>query len=268
MEKIFLISGRKQHGKDAVAKLIKYLVIKNRIRLLSKESQVNLATIESISNKNIKLMDEIIQNDCNTYNQRSINKPIYILGQETTTRLIDKTLDLIGHSDWLQVQFSTPLKKIVCSLTGCSLQELEDGDFKASKSLIKNNAGEYLTYRELLQYIGTDLFRDQINSDIWVESYYSSRREQIFADSHNKTIISDWRFPNEEIYLKNQLKIEVITIKVVNPHIFTPPNEHFSEKALDHYSNENYDFVISNYGDLNALIYQIKAMLVKLKIIA
>lgn len=51
-------------------------------------------------------------------------------------------------------------------------------------------------YRNLAQYIGTDLFRNNIGSNIWIE-LLMNKIETFQKIHHKKIIISDCRFVNE-----------------------------------------------------------------------
>lgn len=68
--------------------------------------------------------------------------------------------------------------------------------------------------RKLLQYIGTELFREKIDDAIWVKSLW--KRVQL-----NKNInytVADIRFPNElQFFRDHAKKNEFICLKVVRP---------------------------------------------------
>lgn len=126
-------------------------------------------------------------------------------------------------------KFADALKDIVCILTGCTREQLEDIDFKNSKlpnewirygyadGFIKIYEGDgkmgqpvmnnkqcdkeryeielktnwqtaykaHLTYRELLQYLGTDLLRNQLHENVWVNALFSKYyvTHYIYADT-------------------------------------------------------------------------------------
>ena len=151
-------------------------------------------------------------------------------------------------SVWIQKSFAHKLKQILCILTGCTIEQLESEEFKNSKLpeewaiyfiadmneydpcvkifstreeavAYKEEYGiwgdivEHLyTYREALQFIGTDLFRDKFHPKVWVNSLFSDYKSQHFRTvkvngvfSHQemrypKWIISDVRFFNEASY--------------------------------------------------------------------
>jgi len=59
------------------------------------------------------------------------------------------------------------------------------------------------TVRKLLQFIGTELFRENIDDAIWVKSLWY----RICDDKDNNYVVTDVRFPNELQYFKdNALK--------------------------------------------------------------
>lgn len=67
------------------------------------------------------------------------------------------------------------------------------------------------TVRKLLQFIGTDLFRDHIDKDIWVKSLCLK-----LAKEQTNYVVSDIRFPNERSYILD-LYPDSSFIKVVRP---------------------------------------------------
>jgi hypothetical protein len=70
------------------------------------------------------------------------------------------------------------------------------------------------TVRKLLQYIGTELFRENIDDAVWVKSLWY----RIQDDKDNNYVVTDVRFPNELQYFRDNAKEdEFIAIKVVRP---------------------------------------------------
>jgi len=95
---------------------------------------------------------------------------------------------------------------------------------------------KYVTHRELLQLVGTNLFR-AVRQNIWVECLQRSIKEST-ADI---IIIDDARFPNELEALKNSGG----TLVKLYRNTYSPNSaNHSSETALDHLPDEYYDFVI------------------------
>ena len=184
------ISGKMGSGKDTVGKIIQYLT--------SKQLN-NLNTKDSLKEFNIFL--------------NSRYKPE------------------INH--WQIVKFADALKDIVCILTGCTREQLENIDFKNSK-LGKNwewgeGCNSNTTYRTLLQTLGTDLLRNQLHENVWVnalmskyipEYKFNDGTEASVKNWHNAKlpnwIITDVRFPNELEAIKDRggiiIKVERNTI--------------------------------------------------------
>jgi hypothetical protein len=87
---------------------------------------------------------------------------------------------------------------------------------------------KYLTIRELLQVLGTNIFR-KMYYNCWVQSTYNN-----ICNSFKKySIIADCRFPNEIDFLVDKKTHDVIVIKLNrNPLNLT----HYSETALDNFN--------------------------------
>jgi len=94
-----------------------------------------------------------------------------------------------------------------------------------------------MTAREIMQFIGTDIFRS-IDSDIWVKATI----KKILNEQPKVAIITDCRFPNEVEAIKN---IGGIVIKLTrNPY----NSDHASEVALDpnQYDQSLFNLVLDN----------------------
>lgn len=131
-------------------------------------------------------------------------------GKDTVARFI---LENPAFSHFKVRSFAGPLKEVVCALTGCSMKDLENPDFKKkevpgfppiyemeykktfkkSDLFIPNIKERPCTYRDLLQYIGTDMFKDKFGADFWIN------RLKIDSD----TIITDVRFPEEADFVES-----------------------------------------------------------------
>lgn len=194
---------------------------------------------------------------------------------------------------WEIKKFADKLKDIVCMLLGCSREQLEDREFKEkplgeewhkfisakfpkrtseeianSDSILVESLYEVLTPRKLLQRIGTDLFRDQLHPNIWVNALMSEYKGiqiafhkgdymgkckkcgvQMNGVDKRQTrckkcceevlypnwIITDTRFPNELKAVKDK---EGITIRVIREDEFS--------KCL-----EDIEYFYSNYVTIN-----------------
>ena len=103
------------------------------------------------------------------------------------------------------------------------------------------------TVRKLLQYIGTEMFRDNIDDSIWVKSLWY----RIQADKTSNYIISDVRFKNElQFFRDNAKKGEFVCLKVIR-------NGCNGQVGLTGHASEAYDLVgdheIINNGSFEGL---------------
>lgn len=160
----------------------------------------------------------------------------------------EAVLSFIGREKlnpkWEVKRFADKLKDIVCMLLGCTREQLEDREFKEKElgeewvnSKDDVYYGKFLSERysprSLLQLIGTNLFREQILNNIWVNALMSEYKplvsyqgvllglgmsdvqmekigKSVEAEYPN-WIITDMRFPNE---LKAVEDKKGITIRV------------------------------------------------------
>lgn len=224
------ISGKIGSGKDLVGSIIQYLII-------CKQADLDISYDGYL---------EEINNDIR-------------LGRKT-----------FGSQDFIIKKFADKLKDTVCLWTGCTREQLEDVDFKDSEigeDWIKyayaighgNRDGERvmwsmcctkekyeeeqrinwqttykqpLTYRWLLQLLGTECGRNTIHNDIWVNTLFTEYKitsyhikgfpEAIIFPSYIDTydrddykciypnwIITDTRFPNELEAIKKRGGISI-----------------------------------------------------------
>lgn len=289
---IIAISGKINSGKDTVGKIIQYLTAQNEavldINMPDREYWINISYEDYFKHK------------------------------------------MIAHK-WKIKKFADKLKDIICLLINCTREQLEDESFKSkelgeewwywymkldggyspiildylttTKKELKNYEGLELvkpTPRFLLQFIGTNLLRNQLHPEIWVNSLMNEYKPlsnlcehytQAWVNgignclcniSHKQSegfktmceveskypnwVITDTRFINE---LEAVKKRGGITIRVVRPvHALSQKNHcgilHPSETALD---NAEFDYIIDNNGSIEELIEQVKQILTKEKII-
>ena len=127
--------------------------------------------------------------------------------------------------------FADPLKEIIGALAFIPAYCLDEERFKNLPIPVKLNKlfkddNSTHTYRQLLQYLGTDVFR-KLNESIWIDSL------MIYKDSLSPCtvlIIPDVRFPNEAEAILNECD-ENIIIKITRN---TGNNDsHISEQSVD-----------------------------------
>ena len=103
------------------------------------------------------------------------------------------------------------------------------------------------TVRTLLQFIGTELFRDNIVDDIWVRSLWLRIKE----NPHKNYVITDIRFPNELNFFKEKYNGNFISIKVERDGCVG------NDVGLGMHKSEQYDLDTDYVIDNNETIYDL-----------
>ena len=215
----------------------------------------------------------------------------YLMLDENTTKYfvqdwINKEHYLLDtHSNWEIKKFAGKLKQIASILTGATLEQLEDQDFKK----LEMGPEWGITYRELLQKLGTETMRNGLHENVWVNAlmadygkyinqatgeqvlindylYYKNgldSKAEIVTKQEPNWIITDMRFPNEmdSVKAKGGITIRVNRVRYISTH---SEGEHESERALD---NHKFDYVIDNNGSISDLIDKVRTILIKEKVI-
>lgn len=118
------------------------------------------------------------------------------------------------------------------------------------------NKFRYIKLRTLMQYIGTNIFREHLSDDIWIKSTISKIVD--IAQSRRLCIVPDIRFYNEAKAIKfntDSLYGGVIKINRKNTEKI---NKHDSEII-----NIDYDYIIDNNDNLMKLFYKTLSICVK-----
>lgn len=250
------ISGKKQHGKDTVRKIIQYLSFKKE------EAYYSDITYQEFTSWGEKYMEE--------------------------------------NSGWARRAFADKLKDIVCSLIGCTREQLEDNDFKEKPlgddwhcmvligTETLNDSLNVITYehfqtlgiweqtmyrhrkmtpRLLLQLLGTEGGRNIVHPNIWVnalmvdyKAIYLKDNPQLNVADYSYSKFPNWcipdvRFHNEVSPIKRR---GGFVFRVNNPRIVST-DTHYSETALDDYTG--FDAIISNDGSIEELIQCVREIL-------
>lgn len=152
----------------------------------------------------------------------------------------------------LRMAFADPIKEAAVHLLGIP-KEVSNGT--QQEKLDWNVYGR--SAREWLQWIGTELGRDQIHQDIWVHRFV----DRALRASHRAVIGSDCRFRNEMSTVRELLgdDMKLTIIKIVNPRV-TVNLEHQSESEVFHIPDDDFDIVLRNTGSLKDLMGQIEAL--------
>ena len=106
--------------------------------------------------------------------------------------------------------FAAPIKRLVKDIFVLP-DEMVYGRDAREKDL--GPPWEGLTVRNLLQKIGTEMFRNMLNKDVLSLSLWL----RISNDLNSDWVITDLRFPNERSVIEGMSPVKVVTIKVVRP---------------------------------------------------
>lgn len=167
---------------------------------------------------------------------------------------------LIQKYGFVKLSYAGVLKDIVALLFGWD-REMVEGSTKESREW-REKVDEWwasrlnmpnLTPRYVLQYFGTDLFRNHFHNDIWVAAVERQLHK------HKNVVITDCRFPNEINILKSHgAKLIKITRgelpswfgEYESGLIDAPPNIHPSEYM---WIKNTFDHTIKNDSSIESL---------------
>ena len=147
---------------------------------------------------------------------------------------------LIKKYGFKRYSFATPLKEMLIKAGMCSYEEVYVQKTKKS--------------RWLLQKVGTDIFRNQVDPDFWVKKMIPVLQNALA--SGEKVVIDDIRFPNEVQLIKN---LQGFIVKVERTdYIDQAAGNHESETTLDLVPIK-FDHVIrAGSGEIDSLYQQIE----------
>jgi hypothetical protein len=177
-----------------------------------------------------------------------------------------KEMGYAYETKWSIEKFAAKLKLVAQILTGVPAYKFEDRKFKESEMPSAWNSleqsGRYktskpMTYRTLLQRLGTEAMRNGLHTNVWVNA--------LFADyeQHN-WIITDMRFPNEFDAVKKRGGITIYIHRPDTHSLQSMIGVHESETALD---NHQFDYAIKNHGSIEDLVKVVRDILINERII-
>jgi len=143
-----------------------------------------------------------------------------------------------GYKDVEIFNFADPLKEDICmNMFNLSYAQCYGEDHSKNELIDAHWENKQLSARDLMQLIGTDLFR-KLNKNVWVNALVN----KIKKTNHQVVIVSDCRFPNEIEAIKNNHGLVFRLNR--NPH----HSDHISETILDShcYDWQNFDAIINN----------------------
>jgi len=148
--------------------------------------------------------------------------------------------------------FADPLKQMCIDILGLTYEQCYGSDEQKNQfvSCVWPDNQKPMSAREVMQYIGTNVFR-KMQNNVWADATI----RKIQDENLPLALIADCRFPNEVEAVKS---VGGLVFKL-NRNLYD--SQHESETALDedNYDYSNFDLVINNtdmqIGRKNELIY-------------
>jgi hypothetical protein len=135
--------------------------------------------------------------------------------------------------------FADPLKQMCISIFGLTYEQCYGSDDQKNESVNCKwpDSGKVMSAREVMQYVGTNVFR-KMQHNVWADATIRKIQDEKLP----LALIADCRFPNEVHAIKNA---GGLVIKL-NRNLYN--SSHESEIALDEdqYDSSNFDLVIDN----------------------
>lgn len=163
---------------------------------------------------------------------------------------------LTNHKDFVKLSFASPLKDAVSSIFGWD-RELLEGVTEDSRKFreIKDEywsavLGKDITPRYMLQYFGTEVCRNTLHKNIWIESF-KAKASKINAN----IVISDIRFINEALNIKD-MGGYILYIERVN---ISQQYSHASEVDIELIGQLYADYTIHNFNSLEYFMDNIES---------
>lgn len=238
------IAGSKNAGKDTIANMINYIFKRGITKAsyadwaLQKTKLINLQDrIIHFADANKDILSILFPIDRMYFDSRKYKDEVYY--NLTTGNFTDS---IIAEHD-----------KRYRIITIDMLQE------HSLNYIIQHNDSTYNTkynaikLRTLLQYFGTEICRNQLGDDIWINT--TMNKATRIANSRRVCIIADVRFANEADRIRNVQDDSLYgrVVKIVRNIDKTGNNDkHESEQGID-----KYDYLIENDSSLMQLFYKV-----------
>lgn len=161
----------------------------------------------------------------------------------TVTRLPIETFHDVNLKD---KQFNEPLKLSIDIITHLAFEFNEMGYRHVTPStFLKYLNHSFMTPRDILLLIGTEVGRNLVNNTIWLDLAIDKIKK---TNSH--VVVTDARFQNERDLLKKNGAVKVFVDRPEKTAIFDAGKAHISELDM---LNDNYDVLIKNDTSIGAL---------------
>lgn len=153
---------------------------------------------------------------------------------------------LISKYGYTKISLASSLKRLVQDVF--VLTDFQTHDRTERERTLPEWGDGTWSVRKLLQHIGTELFRNTIDREIWVKSLVKR-----ISIGNSKYVVNDCRFENELTYFKNHLS-NCKSIRVNRP-------EYMGDVGIKGHESESYnlstDYIIENDSTIEDLHYKI-----------
>lgn len=154
---------------------------------------------------------------------------------------------LVKDRSYHKMSFADPIKRVVKIAF-----RLEDGQLTGeAKEWVDDRYG--ISPRQMMQRVGTDLFRVAFGEDFWIKSLLDRMR----SHPSNRVVVCDVRFRDELEALKG-CGAKIIFLR--RGHVEEEKDRHISEQGVDDLAGLS-DIVIENDGTLHDLQRHLDAFL-------
>ncbi len=171
----------------------------------------------------------------------------------------DTIAEILKEYGYERVAFADKLREALYVLNPVILFDEtvheEDGDFVRVQHIVDalgwdQAKRQYKEIRRMLQVLGTEVGREMIGQDVWVDATFKG------LDKDKRYVFTDVRFENEHQAIDSQIGL---LIKVERPGV-GPANDHKSEKPLP---DKWFDAHINNNGTIEDLHTKVREILAR-----
>jgi adenylate kinase family enzyme len=149
---------------------------------------------------------------------------------------------LVEHFGYTRMAFGDPLKEMLIKAGLCTWEEC----------YVEKTARS----RELLQKVGTEIFRKQIHTDFWVQQIALRVKERP-VDS--KIVFDDLRFPNEAKWIRSFPGSMIVKLERIGHVDATAGTTHESESLVDTIQADH--TITAASGEVDELLMSIEQIL-------
>jgi len=158
-------------------------------------------------------------------------------GKTTCAQFVKSAFILANAKSCHVYNFADPLKELCQEILGLTHEQCHGTDIQKNELVNCYWDGKQLTAREVMQIVGTEMFRTMQN-DVWAAATIRKIQKENLA----LALIADCRFPNEVEAVQAAGGVVIkLTRNLYN-------SNHASETALDpeNYDQKNFNLVIDN----------------------